>query len=130
MVRLAHMLVIVALFALSSIGGVAHASSTGPLGFSLTIEPTSEPTEFVVSGVVRDLASDAIIASPSLTVAAGKDASTTASGDDGSTDFALAVSIDSTLTRATWRFTATRDGVALGASDGIVTLRVAATTGY
>lgn len=109
------------------VAGAAHAAAS----LSVTIEPASEPGEYVASASIRDLASGALVATPRVAVAVGQQAEAVIeSPDDGAPTARLEVSIDATGTRATWRLEWRRDGRLAAASEGSVTLGTAEDGGY
>lgn len=109
------------------VAGAAHAAAS----LSVTIEPASEPGEYVASASIRDLASGALVATPRVAVAVGQQAEAVIeSPDDGAPTARLEVSIDATGTRATWRLEWRRDGRLVAASEGSVTLGTAEDGGY
>jgi hypothetical protein len=109
------------------VAGAAHASAS----MSVTIEPASEPGQYVASASVRDLASGELVAAPRVAVAVGQQAEAVIeSPAEGAPTSRFEVSIDATGTRATWRLEWRRDGRLAAASEGSVTLGTAEEGGY
>lgn len=109
------------------VAGAAHAAAS----LSVTIEPASEPGAYVASASIRDLASGALVATPRVAVAVGRQAEAVLeSPGDGAPTSRFEVSIDATGTRATWRLEWQRDGRIEAASEGSVTLATPAERGY
>lgn len=100
------------------------------LGFSITVEPANESGEFTLAAVVRDLDSGEVLFTPTAVIKAGAEMTLEVAGSDHAAPGELALAIDSTMSRATWRYRITHGARTVVVSEGSVSLTKPATAGY